>query len=82
MSDISVVNADGFSGFKRFEAVPFSVQNLQLLTAPFGKEADFGSPDPSIQIASLLKHLRCSTILVEKNYTDRDYKAEFSALFD
>jgi hypothetical protein len=39
MSDISVVNADGFSGFKRFEAVPFSVQNLQLLTAPFGKEA-------------------------------------------
>jgi len=81
MSDISAVNADGFSGFKKFEAVPFSIQNLQLLTAPIRKEAVFESPDPSIQIASLLNHLRCSTILVEKNYTDRDYKAEFSALY-
>jgi hypothetical protein len=89
MNKFSAVFGKKFLGFKRFEALPFSRENVFKFTGTSRHDIDDEEPaspdsaltDPPTQIFELLTFLKCSTIVVEKNYTDRDYKAEFTALY-
>ena len=82
------MDVEDFHGFKLIESLSFSEEKFQSLV-------QYTTPSPPIpyddkikkagdaasNIAKLLTRLNCLTILVEHNYTDRDYKAEFSAFY-
>lgn len=79
-----------FKGFKSFESLAFSEIQLQSLvkhTTPNLPSARMPGGSGNLvdasrkQLGELLTRLGCLTIIVEHNYTDRDYKAEFSAFY-
>ena len=68
------MGSEEFQGFKVIDARPFSKETFKALTSA-------ARCHTSTQISEVLEKLGCSTILVEENYVDRDYKAEFSAFY-
>lgn len=79
-----MISTESFKGFKSIESRPFSKETLQSLvkhTTP-NPPVPLGSTDAaSAELGMLLTRLGCTTILIENNYTDRDYKAEYSAFY-
>jgi hypothetical protein len=75
-----------FQGFKAVEVRRFSsTEFLRWVhdTTPIPPISKTKPPDanPVQRIFKILDRLKCKTILIEENYIDKDYKAEFSAFY-
>jgi hypothetical protein len=76
-----------FTGFRLISSCLFSEDELQSLvndttsTPPTLPKHVENMGRPVSNIFNLLEKSNCQTIIVEKDYTDRDYKSEFSAFY-
>jgi|GEM_PF-1763890 len=81
-----MISAADFRGCKFVAVRPFSEIDFFSLvedTSPIQaiRLAQLHGGNPVKCIFKQLEQLRCKSILVEQNYTDRDYKSEFSVLY-